>query len=58
MNLSSVSKAVAGAIVTVIVAYAARHGVTVDSSLGEALNVVLAFIVGFVGVYIAPKNTR
>jgi len=56
MNIQSVSKAIAGAIVTGIVAYLSRKGLVLGDDVTQALNVLLAALIGFVGVYIAPKN--
>ena len=56
MNLQSVSKALAGAVVTALVAYLAKHNVVLGDDVAGALNVLLAALVGFVGVYLAPKN--
>lgn len=58
--LQVISKAVAGAIVTAIVALVARFGFQADQLTADALNVVitalLAAVAGFIGVYLAPKN--
>ena len=58
--LQTVSKAIGGALTAAVVALAARYGFEADESVQNALEVivtaVLAAIVGFIGVYIAPKN--
>lgn len=56
MNLQSVSKAVAGAIVASLVAVLARRGLVIDGNVSDALAIVIAAVIGFLGVYIAPKN--
>jgi hypothetical protein len=56
MNLQSISKGIAGGLVAALTAYLVKHGVILDASVSEALTVVLAFVIGLVGVYIAPKN--
>lgn len=60
MELSKVSKAIAGALVTMLVAYLARHGVTLDPVLGDTVNTLIAELiaaaVGYVAVWLAPKN--
>jgi hypothetical protein len=56
MNVATVSKAIAGAIVTALVALLAQHGVIISPDVNDALNVLLAALIGFIGVYIAPKN--
>lgn len=56
MNLQTASKAIAGAIVTAVVAVLAKHGVVIDQSVNDALNVIVAAVSGFVVVYLAPRN--
>lgn len=56
MNLQAISKALAGAVVSALVAYAVKHGVVIDPSVSEALTVLIAAGVGFVGVYLSPRN--
>ena len=56
MQIQSVSKALAGTVVAAVVAYAARHNVVLDQSVSDALVVLLAAILGFATVWIAPKN--
>lgn len=56
MNLQSFSKALAGALVTAVVAYLAKHNVVLGSDIAGALNVLVAAAIGFVGVYLAPRN--
>jgi uncharacterized protein YacL len=60
MNLSSVSKAVAGALVTMIVAYLVKHGITLEpvvtSALGTLIDALVTALAGYLAVYFAPKN--
>jgi hypothetical protein len=60
MDLSSMSKAIAGGVVGLIVAEAARFGFQPDAVTVSALGVVMTAIVGYVAghvvVYFAPKN--
>lgn len=55
-NLQSVSKAIAGAIVSALVAFAAKHNLVLDSSVTDAVLVLVAAVVGFAGIWVAPKN--
>lgn len=54
--MQTVSKALAGAIVTALVAYLAKHNVVLGTDLAGALNILVAAAIGFVGVYLAPRN--
>lgn len=56
MNLQSVSKAVAGAIVAALVTLLAKHNVILGADVSQAIAVLLAAIIGFAGVWVAPKN--
>lgn len=56
MSLASVSKAIAGAIVTALVAYLTRKGIVLTPEISEAVTVLVAAAIGFIGVYISPKN--
>lgn len=56
MTLQSVSKAIAGALVTALVGYLARKGLVLDQSASDALVVLASAVVGFAAVYVAPKN--
>ena len=55
-NIQSVSKAIGGAVVTAVVAYAARHNVVVNADTSAAIVTVVSAIIGFVVVYFSPKN--
>lgn len=56
MNLASVSKAIAGAIVADLVSYLTARGIIINQEVGEAVSVLIAALIGFVGVYISPRN--
>jgi hypothetical protein len=56
LNIQSVSKALAGALASVIVVFLARYGVVIDNEIAEAISVVAAAVIGFVIVYVSPKN--
>lgn len=60
MDVSKVSKAVAGALVTMLVAYLAKHGLNLDPVVSDAVNTLAVALVtaaiGYVVVYFAPKN--
>ncbi len=56
MNLASVSKAIAGAIVAALVSYLTARGIIINQEVGEAVSVLIAALIGFVGVYISPRN--
>lgn len=60
MDLSPVSKAVAGGLVTALVAEFAHYGfqpsATTVTALGVVVTAVVAYIIGHVAVYFAPKN--
>lgn len=60
MNVSAVSKAIAGAIITTLVAYLMKHGITLEpvvtDSLATLLDTLLSALFGYLAVYLAPKN--
>ena len=56
MNLQTVSKAIAGAVVTALVGYLAKHNILIGADSVDAINVLLAGGLGFLFVYLAPKN--
>ena len=56
MSVASVSKAIAGALVTALVAYLSRKGILLTPEISEAVTVLVAAAIGFLGVYISPKN--
>lgn len=59
-TISSISKAIAGGIVGLVVAEAARYGFQPDAPTVTALSVLVTglvgYVVGHVAVYFAPKN--
>lgn len=56
MNIQSVSKAIAGAVVTALVAYLADKNIVIGDEVSNALNVLIAAVIGFVVVYVSPRN--
>lgn len=60
MNLSTVNKAIAGGIVSAIVAVAAHYGwqpqAETVTALGVIVTAAVGYVVGHVAVYVAPKN--
>ena len=60
MDFSNINKAVAGGIVGLIVAEAARYGWQIDpvkaSALGVLVTAAVGYVVGHVLVFVAPKN--
>lgn len=59
MQLSTVSKAIAGVLVAVISKYFVDHDILIDANtLGPVVEYVIAGLIGFVVVYFAPKNTE
>lgn len=56
MELSKVSKAIAGALVTALVSYLTSKGIVLDAEVVGAVSVLVAALIGFVGVYFAPPN--
>lgn len=56
MELQKVSKAIAGALVTALVSYLTAKGIVLDEDVKGAVSVLLAAVIGFVGVYLSPPN--
>lgn len=60
MQLSNVSKAIAGAVVATLIALLAKYNVVLDVEQSAAVTVlingVIAAVLGYVAVYFAPKN--
>lgn len=54
--LRTVSKALAGAIVGAIAYFLAKYNIVLDSSLNDALQVIIMALIGFAAVFISPKN--
>lgn len=59
-SLQTVSKAIGGALAGSLIGLAARFGFNADQNTTDALGVVftalVSAVVGFVAVYLAPKN--
>lgn len=60
MNLLSVSKAIAGGLVAVVLTYLTKHGVNFSPIVTDAANTLLlamvSYVVAHVAVYFAPKS--
>jgi hypothetical protein len=60
MNLSNISKAIAGGLVAVLVGEAARYGFQpsgeVVSAIGVIITALVSYVAGHAAVYFAPKN--
>lgn len=60
MDLSTVSKAIAGGVVSALVALAARYGwqphAETVTLLGAVVTAVVGYVVGHVVVYLSPAN--
>lgn len=60
MNLSNISKAIAGGLVAILVAEAARYGFQPSNEVVSAVDVLVtalvSYIAGHAAVYFAPKN--
>jgi len=60
MNLSAISKAIAGGLVAVLVGEAARYGFQpsneVVTAVGVIVTALVSYVVGHAAVYFAPKN--
>ena len=58
--MSPIAKAIAGAVAAIIVAALAKYNVVltpdVNSAIVTLLNAVFAGAIGFLTVYVAPKN--
>lgn len=61
MQLSDMSKAIAGGITGALLALVARYGYKADgptiSLVSAVVTAVIGYAVGHVGVYLAPANT-
>jgi len=55
-SLQTANKAIAGAIVTAVVAYLANSGIVIDQDVSNAVIVIVSAVIGFIGVYFSPKN--
>lgn len=60
MDLATISKAIAGGLVTLVVSWLARYGFTLSPVVNDAVtSIALAlatYLVGHIVVYLAPKN--
>lgn len=57
MDIRTISKAIAGTLATIVVAWLARNDVVVDSpTVAGIIEYVIAGIIGFLTVYFAPRN--
>lgn len=56
MTLSTMSKAIGGAIAGLIVSYLMKHNVVISDTLPDALELVIASGITFLVVYFSPKN--
>lgn len=60
MNSSTVSKAIAGGLVTLVVSWLARYGVTLSPLVHDTVAAValalVTYIAGHIVVYLSPKN--
>lgn len=60
MNLSTISKAIAGGLISALVAVAAHYGWQPNgetvTAVGVLVTAVVGYVVGHVAVYLAPKN--
>ena len=62
MNLdtSTISKAIAGGLITLLVSFVARYGFTLSPLVHDALASIafalVSYLIGHVAVYLAPKN--
>lgn len=62
MQLSNVSKAIAGGIISALVGVFARYGFPVDphvlDAAGIVITAIISYVLGHIYVYLAPKNTE
>lgn len=56
MELAKVSKAIAGAVATALVAYLANNNIVLEPQYSDAIELLLAGGIGAVIVYLAPRN--
>lgn len=56
MQLSTISKAIAGFLATTLVAFMVSKGYVPDPAFNDALNAVILGVLGFALTYFAPKN--
>ena len=57
MNISTVNKAIAGALATIVVTFLARNNIIIDNAtVAGLIEYLLAAALGFLAVYVAPRN--
>ncbi len=57
MNIRTISKAIAGALATIIVTWLARNDIIIDNeTVAGLIEYLLAAGLGFLAVYAAPRN--
>jgi hypothetical protein len=60
MDLSPISKAIAGGLVTLVVSFVAHYGWTLSPVVHDAVASIslaaVSYLVGHIVVYLAPKN--
>jgi len=52
----TVSKAIAGFIVTGLVSFLTQRGIIIEPQYSDAVTILLSGAIGFVVVYFSPKN--
>jgi len=62
MNLQAISKAIAGGLIAVLVAEAARYGFypsnEVVTASGVVVTAIVSYVAGHIAVYLAPANRK
>lgn len=59
MDYRPISKAIAGAVATMLVAWLARNDVVIDNAqVAGIVEFLISAAIGFAVVYLAPKNTE
>jgi predicted transcriptional regulator len=56
--MAAVSKAIAGALTAALVSYLMKENIVIADELPNAIEVILSAVIGFIGVYLAPRNTN
>ena len=57
MNIRTISKALAGALATIVVTFLARNDIIIDdTAIAGLIEYLLAAGLGFLAVYAAPRN--
>jgi hypothetical protein len=56
-SIKSVSKAIAGMVATLVVAYLAKKNIVIEGNdVSTVVQYAVAAVLGFITVYLAPKN--